>query len=115
MKFKFVCSFFIYKNCFSTVFLILNLRKLRKRKVFDAKTVCRRLQDDLSAALKDCKISQRDLDAAQKEVEDLKQRLQNYVSEVQRIEDLLSQKVKSKIASLIENQLSFDAHDQVKL
>jgi hypothetical protein len=53
----------------------------------------RRLQDDLTSALKDCKISQKKLVLAQKEVEDLKQRLQNYVSEVQRVEEVLAQKV----------------------
>jgi uncharacterized membrane protein len=55
--------------------------------------IYRRLQDDLTSALKDCKISQKKLVLAQKEVEDLKQRLQNYVSEVQRVEEVLAQKV----------------------
>lgn len=49
----------------------------------------RRLQDNLSAAVKDCFQSNNELQSAKTEVEDLKVRLQSYVSEVRRIEDIL--------------------------
>jgi hypothetical protein len=55
--------------------------------------VDRRLQDDLAAALKDCRFAQRDLALSQREAEDLKQKLQDYVTEVERVEAMLSQKV----------------------
>ncbi|XP_059479845.1 centrosomal protein of 135 kDa isoform X1 [Neocloeon triangulifer] len=77
----------------------------------------KRLQDDLSASLKDCKISKRDLDIAQRDVEDLKQRLQNYVSEVQRIENLLSNKEEERNAlleqfhSLSQEAIELETHN----
>ncbi|CAB3370963.1 Hypothetical predicted protein [Cloeon dipterum] len=77
----------------------------------------KRLQDDLSTALKDCKISQRDLNSAQREVEDMKQRLQNYVSEVQRIENLLANKEEDRNAllehfhSLSQEAIELETHN----
>ncbi|XP_065343331.1 centrosomal protein of 135 kDa isoform X3 [Cloeon dipterum] len=77
----------------------------------------KRLQDDLSTALKDCKISQRDLNSAQREVEDMKQRLQNYVAEVQRIENLLANKEEDRNAllehfhSLSQEAIELETHN----
>lgn len=53
----------------------------------------RRLQNDLSSVTCDCRDARKELDLAKREVEDLKRQLQQYVAEVKRTEDLISQKV----------------------
>lgn len=53
----------------------------------------RRLQDDLTSAVKDCHLARRQLENEKKEVENLKRQLQQYVNEVKRAEELLFKKV----------------------
>ncbi|XP_066998908.2 centrosomal protein of 135 kDa [Anabrus simplex] len=62
----------------------------------------RRLQDDLAAATQDCRATARDLDIAREECEALKRQLQDYVSEIRRVEDLLAQK-ESERSEMLEH------------
>jgi chromosome segregation ATPase len=53
----------------------------------------RLLHSDLANLTEECRRANSDLESSRKEVEDLKHRLQGYVSEVRRVEELLAKKV----------------------
>lgn len=53
-----------------------------------------RLQDDLAAVTCELRTLQRELDASRAESFDLKKQLKTYVSEVRRIEEILTKKVR---------------------
>lgn len=55
----------------------------------------RRLQDDLTSAIKDCHAARRDQETNRQEVDNLKRQLQQYCNEVKRAEELLMKKVSS--------------------
>nr|CAD7605616.1 unnamed protein product [Timema genevievae] len=52
----------------------------------------RRLQDDLAAAIQDCRVANHSLEESRQEVENLKRQLQDYVDEVRRVEEILTLK-----------------------
>ncbi|XP_066149970.1 centrosomal protein of 135 kDa isoform X2 [Euwallacea fornicatus] len=52
----------------------------------------KRLQNDLSSVVCDCREARNELDITKRQVEDLKRQLQHYVAEIKRTEDLISQK-----------------------
>jgi centrosomal protein CEP135 len=53
----------------------------------------RRLHSDLASLTEDCRRANSDLEASRQEVENLKRQLQEYVSEVRRVEEMLANKV----------------------
>lgn len=53
----------------------------------------RRLHSDLASLAEDCRRANNDLEASRQEVENLKHQLQEYVSEVRRVEEMLARKV----------------------
>lgn len=53
----------------------------------------RKLRDDLCSATCDCRDSRKELELYKRQVDDLKTQLQQYVAEVKRAEDLISNKV----------------------
>jgi centrosomal protein CEP135 len=54
---------------------------------------CRLLHSDLANLTEDLRRAKSDLESSRREVENLKHQLQEYVSEVRRVEELLAKKV----------------------
>lgn len=52
----------------------------------------RRLQDDLATCTNETRCMQNELELAKRQIDDLKRQLQQYVAEIKRTEDLISQK-----------------------
>lgn len=53
----------------------------------------RRIQNELTSCVAECRQAKNELEIAKRQIEDLKTQLQHYVAEVKRTEDLISQKV----------------------
>jgi centrosomal protein CEP135 len=54
---------------------------------------CRLLHSNLANLTEDLRLAKSDLESSRREVENLKHQLQEYVSEVRRVEELLAKKV----------------------